>query len=85
MLENLIDFLSAYKSSMEYKSLDFDADKPAQYKHLRKEMVKLYEDEVLFGPVHEVLPIENIDELSNEEKAEVKKNQASERAYFQRI
>ena len=49
MVENLIDFLSAYKSSMEYKSLDFDADKPAQYKHLRQEMAKLYadEDEVL--------------------------------------
>jgi hypothetical protein len=27
MVENLIDFLSAYKSSMEYKSLDSDADK----------------------------------------------------------
>ena len=74
-------FLSAYKSSMEYKSLDFDADKPAQYKHPRKEVAKLNtdEDEVLFGPFREVLPIENIDELSNEERAEVKKKQACER------
>ncbi|CAB3979955.1 Hypothetical predicted protein [Paramuricea clavata] len=81
MVENLIDFLSVYKSSMEYKSLDFDADKSAQYKHLRQEMAKLYadEDKVLFGPVREVLPIENIDELSNEEKAEVKTKQVHQR------
>ena len=81
MVENLVDFLSAYKSSMEYKNIYFNADKPAQYKHLRQEMAKLYadEDEVLFGPVREVLPIENIDELSNEEKAEVKRKQARQR------
>jgi hypothetical protein len=44
-------------------------------------MAKLYadEDEVLFGPVREVLPIENIDELSNKEKAEVKRKQARQR------
>ena len=41
MVENLINYLSSYKS-MEYRSLDFDADKPAQYKHLRKEMAKIY-------------------------------------------
>ena len=81
MVENRIDFLSACKSSMEYKSPDFHADKPAQYKHLRKEMAQLYsdEDEVFFRPVRKVLPIENIDELSNEEKAKVKKKQARER------
>ena len=45
MIENLMNCLSSYKGLMEYKSLDFDADKPAQYKHLRREMAKLYTDE----------------------------------------
>ena len=77
MIENLIDCLSSYKSIMEYRSLDFDADKPAQYKHLRKEMAKLYadEDESLFGPVSQDLPLSDneFDEMSDEEKAQVKK------------
>ena len=53
MVENLINQLSSYKSCMEYRSLDFNADKPAQYKYLRTEMAKLYaeQDEELFGPV----------------------------------
>ena len=45
MIENLINCLSSYKSVMEYRSLNFDADKPAQYKYLRKEREKLYADE----------------------------------------
>lgn len=38
---------------MEYQVIDFDGDRAAQYKELRKEMAQLYEIEVLtlFGPV----------------------------------
>ena len=33
MVENLISsIIIKYKTRMEYKNLDFDADKPAQYK-----------------------------------------------------
>ena len=31
MVEQLIDFLQAYKIEMEFKGLDFDADKWTQY------------------------------------------------------
>ena len=42
MVEQLIHFLNAYKIEMEFKGLDFDADKCTQYKHLRISMAKLY-------------------------------------------
>lgn len=81
MVENLINCLSSYKSSMEYLSLDFDADKPAQYKYLRIEMAKLYaeQDEELFGPVSLTLPSENIEEFNDEEREQLKKQEAHER------
>ena len=81
MVENLINQLSSYKSSMEYRSLDFDADKPAQYKYLKTEMAKLYaeQDEELFGPVSLTLPSENIDEMNDEEREQLKKQEAHER------
>ena len=52
--EGLINFLQAYKSKMEYlQAINFDGDRAAQCKELRKEMAQLYEIEVLtlFGPV----------------------------------
>ena len=64
---------------MENRSLDFDADKPAQYKHLRKKMAKIYaeEDKALFEPVsleisiNSTLLIENIEELSEGKRAQI--------------
>ena len=41
MVSNIIDCILEYKSSMEYKGLDFDRDKPMQYKELRLLMAKL--------------------------------------------
>ena len=81
MVENLINQLSSYKSAMEYRSLDFDADKPAQYKYLRIEMAKIYaeQDEELFGPISLTLPSENIEELSGEEREQLKKQEAHEK------
>ena len=56
MIEHLIDFLLQYKASMLYKSPDFDADKPMQYKELRILMAGIYEEtEVsLFGQVNPI-------------------------------
>ena len=41
MIGNLVTCLMAYKARMEYQALDFDGDRPAQYKELRKELAKL--------------------------------------------
>ena len=40
----IIEHLTAYKSKMEYQNKDFDAGRPAQYKEMRKEMPKVYDD-----------------------------------------
>ena len=32
MISRLVSALQEYKSKMEYRNMDFDADKPAQYK-----------------------------------------------------
>ena len=42
---------------MSYRDLDFDADKPIQYKELRYKMALKYEDEdvSLFGPARPFL------------------------------
>lgn len=42
MVESLIKCLQAYKSEMEYKNVDFDGDRPAQYTWVRQEMATLY-------------------------------------------
>ena len=73
MISQLIDCLLQYKSKMEYRSLDFDADKQIQYQELRVEMAKLYEDDVaLFGPVTGIPLPENFDRLNEEEKTKAK-------------
>ena len=46
MIDHLIDCLLNYKSNMQYKSLDFDADKPMQYKELRIDMAAIYEQDI---------------------------------------
>ena len=57
---DLINCLSDYKTTMPYQGVDFDCDKPRQYKMLREAMAKLYscdEETILFGPVSvEYLP-----------------------------
>lgn len=78
MVENLIKCLQAYKSEMEYKNVDFDGDRPAQYTWVRQEMAKLYdEDPSLFGPVFLSPPNAPYLAMSKEEKEEYsKQNQA---------
>ena len=78
MVEQLIDFLNVYKSEMEFKGLDFDADKCSQYKHLRISMAKLYSctdpehpNFLCFGPVSVPDVPENFHELSLEEQEDI--------------
>jgi hypothetical protein len=79
MVEQLIDFLNAYKIEMEFKGLDFDADKCTQYKQLRISMAKLYSctdpehpNFLCFGPVSVTDVPENFDKLSLEEQEAIK-------------
>ena len=69
MVENLIEFLQAYKSEMEFKNVHFDSNCPAQYSWLRQKITKLYkEDTSLFGPVS-LAPVNGpLSSTSKEEK-----------------
>ena len=49
---------------MEYQNQGFDADMPVQYKEIRKEMAKLYND--VFGPIY--LPYRDKNEITQEEQ-----------------
>eukprot|EP00794_Sanderia_malayensis_P011557 gene11557-12747_t len=71
MIEQLITCLHQYKTAMSYKNLDFDADKPIQYKELRLKMATLFENEnvSLFGSVNPLLPPENFDSLPKDEQS----------------
>ena len=40
MIGNLVTCLMAYKARMEYQALDFDGDRPAQYKELIKKRAR---------------------------------------------
>ena len=74
MISQLIDCLLEYKSKMEYRNLDFDADKQIHYQELRVEMAKIYADDdvSLFGPVASIALPDNFDILSKEEKNKAK-------------
>ena len=69
MVGDLIQCLKGYKAKMEFQGLDFDGDRPVQYKEVRKEMAKIYdEQQEFFGPL-EILPSEKpLEELSKSEK-----------------
>ena len=70
MIEHLIDSLLEYKSRMSYKSIDFDADRPIQYKEMRLSMANIYmeTDASLFGPICVVALPSDFDELTKAEQ-----------------
>ena len=69
MVQNLIKCLRSYKTRLSYDGLDFDADRPLQYREFRKAMAKIYGDEVaFFGPVAVSVSAVPLQELSKEEK-----------------
>ena len=76
-VENLIRCLANYKSQMEFKNNDFNADKVKQYEAVRVAMAKIYEnDPSQFGPLSVIsspLISTNDDLLSDEQKREKQK------------
>ena len=87
MIQNLINCLTAYKSKMEYQAVDFDGDRAAQYKELRKDMAKLYEieDITLFGPVLLSTPTCPLEDMPEEEKKEFLTKQKEENSQIQKV
>ena len=72
-IEHLIDCLLDYKSSMTFKILILDADKPVQYKHLRVVMANIYEEDVsLLCPLAGAPLPDDFEQLSKEDKAKAK-------------
>ena len=68
MVAYLIDSLYNYKAEMEYKHLDFNGDKPAQYTAVRQKMGVKYPH--FFGPEN---PVEILTSMTPEQKSEAKK------------
>jgi len=52
MVDDLLRSLFQFKSNMEYRNLDFNADKPKQHEAVREAMARKYSsvDESWFGP-----------------------------------
>ena len=52
MVDNLLRALSEFKANMEYRNMDFNADKNKQYEAARKAMARKYSsvDVEFFGP-----------------------------------
>ena len=76
MVQNLIECLLEYKSKMEYKSLDFDSDKPMQYKEIRLMMAMHFEEEdvSLFGHITPSTLPSNFENLKGLERERAKKS-----------
>ena len=52
MIEKLIVYIKAYKSRMEFQGLDFNCDRSAQYREIRKEVASICSYQTnLFWPV----------------------------------
>ena len=71
MVTNLISCLESFKTKMEYKNVDFNADRPVQHTALREDMAKPYSgvDVALFGPVTVTQPRVPFRDMNKEEKA----------------
>lgn len=69
MIEVFIDSLLEYKTEMSYKGIDFDGDKPMQYKEIHLVMAKIYNEDIfMFGPLCvDQLP-DGFNEMPQEEK-----------------
>ena len=75
-VENLIRCLANCKAQMEYKNIDFNADKVKQYEAVREAMARIYEEEpTLFGPpVITPMPAP-VDQVDEGEVAEIQRKQ----------
>ena len=80
MVEDLINCLLDYKTT--YQGVDFDCDKPRQYKMLREAMAKLYscgEETKFFGPISVKDLPHNFKDLTQSEQKSLKQKQKEER------
>ena len=69
MIENLLKCLNSFKSMMQFKNLEFDADKTAQYSSIRESMAALYPNDIsLFGPINAPSLPEDFNDLSEKER-----------------
>ena len=67
LVEDLLKCLGQYKTTMEFKGKDFNADKPRQYEEVRGLIVMMKENyTTLFGPVD--IPNEQTDADEDEMK-----------------
>ena len=80
LMSELVDLLLDYKTTCEYRNVDFEADRTVQYQHLRKKMAQKYNlDENFFGPEEEAISPLPIKEMTEEQKTDFEKNQKIER------
>ena len=80
MVHNLLTCLAAYKAKMEFEGLDFDGDRPSQYREVRKEMSKIYAEDGTFGPIEISISPTPLSELSTEDKEKFNKKKQEETA-----
>ena len=79
LVNNLLNALSNFKSTMEFKSKDFNADKPRQYDEVRKEIVRIDSDnEKYFGPVDLPTLPSDIDDENEIQLIECQRKKANE-------
>ena len=89
MISRLVSALQEYKSKMEYRNMDFDADKPAQYKYLRPQISKFHsgnpQEIHFFGPVDKSQPSKAFENLSPEEQGEFRKIQQNRQNFSKAV
>ena len=67
MVDDLLRALGEFKANMEYRNVDFNADKTKQYEAVRKAMARKYSsgDVDLFGPEETTAIPEDVDMAQN--------------------
>ena len=66
MVKQLISCLKEYKTQLDYKNVDFNADVIAMYSHVRRQMAMFFVKEC-FGALELPEPEKDIDKMTKEE------------------
>ena len=77
MVDDLLHALGEFKANMEYRNVDFNADKAKQYEAVRKAMARKYSsgDVDLFGPEETTAISEDVEESQRKELVEKVKSE----------
>ncbi|PFX29295.1 hypothetical protein AWC38_SpisGene5946 [Stylophora pistillata] len=77
MVDDLLRALGEFKANMEYRNVDFNADKNKQYEAVRKAMTRKYSsgDVDLFGPEETTAIPEDVEESQSKELVEKVKSE----------